>query len=206
MDVVTMGSPIALILADIFISKLEEKLYRFFINKPKVWYRYVDDILYVFNNRRNLTDFLSRINKVHPNIHFTIEREKNQSLPFLDLLLFRQNSRYVTTTYRKPTTTNPYLLYESNQPRKYKLGLIQALYLRSLQLCSEEVYLKIERDHLVKTLQMNGYLLHIIQQGIKEANIVYKRLNNPLAQFRTPKKKEIYFVFTYYGHESLVLA
>ena len=75
-DDVAMGSPIAPMLADIFISKLEEKLYRFTINKPRIWYRYVDDILCIFNNRQNLTDFLSRINKWHPNIHFTIEREK----------------------------------------------------------------------------------------------------------------------------------
>jgi len=44
-DGVAMGSPIAPILADIFISKLEEKLNRFTTNKPKIWYRYVDDIL-----------------------------------------------------------------------------------------------------------------------------------------------------------------
>ena len=54
---------------------------------------------------------------------------------------------------------------------------------------------------------MNGYPLHIIQRGIKEANIIYKRVNNPLSQSQSPKKKkEIYFVFIYYGRESLVLA
>ena len=133
-DGVAMGSRIAPMLADIFMSKLEEKLYRFTINKPRIWYRYVDDILCIFNNRQNLTDFLSRINKWHPNIHFTIEREKNQRLSFLDLLIIRQNNRYVTTIYRKPTTTSLYRLYDSNQPRKYTLGLIKSLYLRSLQL------------------------------------------------------------------------
>ena len=125
-----MGSPIAPIVADIFISKLEEKLCRFTTNKPRIWYRYVDDILCIFNSEQNITDFLSHINKWHPNIKFTIEWEKHNILSFLDLLIIRQNNKYVATVYRKPTTTNLYLFYDSNQPRKYKLGLIKSLYLR----------------------------------------------------------------------------
>jgi hypothetical protein len=188
-DGVAMGSPIAPILADIFISKLEEKLNRFTTNKPKTWYRYVDDVFCIFNKKQNINDFLSRINKWHPNIRFTIEYENNECLPFLDLLIIRRNNKFDTTVYRKPTTTNLYLLYDSNQARKYKLGLIKSLYVRSLRLCSDETYLKIERDHLIKTLQQNGYPLHIIKRGIKEANAIYKRLNN-LASQPQPQKNQ----------------
>jgi len=206
-DGVAMGSPIAPILADIFISKLEEKLNRFTTNKPKIWYRYVDDVICIFNKKQNIKDFLTRINKWHLNIHFTIEYENNERLPFLDLLIIRSNNKFVTTVYRKPTTTNLYLLYDSSQARKYKLGLIKSLYVRSLRLCSDYTYLKIERDHLIKILQQNGYPLHIIKRGIKEANAIYKRLNNPPSkpQPQIPKTKEIYFVLSYYGHESIEL-
>jgi len=166
-DGVAMGSPIAPIIADIFISKLEEKLNRFTTNKPKIWYRYVDDILCIFSKKQNITDFLSRKNKWHKNIQFRVVYEENKQLPFLDISIIRHQNKYETTIYRKPTTTDLYLLYDSNQARKYKLGLIKSLYYRSLQLCSNETYLKIERDHLIKTLKKNGYPTHIIRRGIK---------------------------------------
>ena len=53
-DGVAMGNPLAPILADLFMIKMEEKLKRFTKNKPKIWVRYVDDIFCMFNiDKRN---------------------------------------------------------------------------------------------------------------------------------------------------------
>lgn len=74
-DGVAMGSPLGPILADLFMSKLEEKVNRFSTNKPLIWIRYVDDIFCIFKKDQNIDDFLKRINNWYLNRNFTIETE-----------------------------------------------------------------------------------------------------------------------------------
>ena len=115
-DGVAMGSPLAPILADLFMTKMEQKLNRFSTNRPKIWLRYVDDVFCIFEiNIDKIHEFLGRINKWHPNLRFTVEFEQNKRLPFLDVLVMREQDQHITTLYRKPTHTDLYLLWESNQ-------------------------------------------------------------------------------------------
>ena len=41
--------------------------------------------------------FLTFLNRQHPNIKFTIEKEKNNQLPFLDILNDNSSSKFVTS-------------------------------------------------------------------------------------------------------------
>ena len=105
-DGVAMGSPLAPILADLFMNKMEQKLNRFSTNRPKIWLRYVDDVFCVFEiNVEKIHTFLERINKWHPNLRFTIELEQNKQLPFLDVSVTRENSQHTTTLYLKSIYT-----------------------------------------------------------------------------------------------------
>ena len=125
-DGIAMGSPLAPILADLWMQKIEKKLNRFSTNKPLVWLRYVDDIYCLFNiPKAKILEFHLRINKWHANLKFTVEFELNNSLPFLDVLVTRKEDKLITSLYRKPTHTGLYLLWESSQNRQYKLGLIK---------------------------------------------------------------------------------
>ena len=209
-DGVAMGSPLGPILADIFMTNLETKLNKFSTNKPSLWIRYVDDIFCIFKKHQNINDFLKRINKWHPNITFTIEYETNDKLAFLDVLVIRDNTtnKYTTTIYRKPTNTNLYLLYDSNQCRKYKLGLIRTLVIRILLICSTPTYKNNELSLMKLTLKMNGYPEHLIRRGIREGEVIVKKiLNKSLNQQQnSPNKKNIFFTLTYYGIESTILA
>ena len=49
--------------------------------------RYVDDTFCLFHSERDATLFFNYINKQHPNIRFTMERETDHVLPFLDVLI-----------------------------------------------------------------------------------------------------------------------
>ena len=49
-------------------------------------------------NENIVLDFL---NKQHPNIKFTIEKEVKNSLPFLDTRVIKNVDKYVTTIYHK---------------------------------------------------------------------------------------------------------
>ncbi|CAF3419973.1 unnamed protein product [Rotaria socialis] len=106
-DGVAMGSPLGPILADMFMSKLANKLNKFSKNKPQVWLRYVDDILCIFDNKQSIDNVLESINKWHKNISFTIETEIDNTIHFLDVLIIRNmnTNKYDTTIYTK---TNKY--------------------------------------------------------------------------------------------------
>ena len=82
-DGVAMGSPLAPVLANIFMGFYESKwLNEYNLNKPKFYLRYVDDILTAFDKEQDSLNFLNFINKRHPNIKFTIEKQINHSHSF----------------------------------------------------------------------------------------------------------------------------
>ena len=66
------------------------------------YFRYVDDTFCLFRSERDATLFLNYINNQHPNIRFTMEREVDHVLPFLDVLINNTDPHQsVTTVYRK---------------------------------------------------------------------------------------------------------
>ncbi|CAM2713732.1 unnamed protein product, partial [Rotaria socialis] len=61
------------------------------------------------------------------NLHFTLKLESDNSIAFLDVLVTQEQDKLTTSLYRKPTHTGLYMLWGSNQNRRYKLGLIKTL-------------------------------------------------------------------------------
>ena len=83
-----MGSPLALVLANIFMGFYESKwLNEYNLNKPKFYIRYVDDILAAFDKEQDSLNFLNFLNKRHLNIKFTIEKQSNHSIAFFDIFV-----------------------------------------------------------------------------------------------------------------------
>ena len=78
MDGVAMGSPLAPVLANIFMGFHESKWFNeYSLYKPKFYLRYVDDILAAFDNKQDSLNFWFLLNNRHPNIEFTIEKQIN---------------------------------------------------------------------------------------------------------------------------------
>ena len=68
-DGVAMGSPLAPVLANIFIGFYESKWLNVYnLNKLKFYLRYVDDILTAFDKEQDSLNFLNFLNKRYPNI------------------------------------------------------------------------------------------------------------------------------------------
>ncbi|CAF3570708.1 unnamed protein product [Rotaria socialis] len=210
-DGVAMGSPLAPILANLWLQKIEQKLNKFSKNRPVIWLRYVDDIFCLFDiSEIKVLEFHSKINKWHKNLKFTIAMEPDNTIPFLDVLVTIDDvhNQLTTSLYRKPTHTGLYLLWDSSQSRRYKIGLIKTLVIRIYRICSTKEIIQKEINQLKETLENNGYPQHITKRGISEGEIIIRKETK--AQIKAINKNAnnniIYFTIAYYGQESLVFA
>jgi hypothetical protein len=57
--------------------------------KPKSWYGYVDVFEVWLHGLTPLRELPGHLNSMDPNINFSMEMEKGQQLPFLDILVNR---------------------------------------------------------------------------------------------------------------------
>jgi hypothetical protein len=108
-DGLAMGAPTSAILSEIFIQYLQHTKIIRILNEHHIidYYRYVDDILIVYDTRstgidNTLTDF----NSIHPQVHFTIEKETSNQLNFLDITISNRHNQLKFDIYRKPITTD----------------------------------------------------------------------------------------------------
>ena len=165
-DGVTMASPLGPALANIFVGYQEAKLFNI-AKRPLVYFRHVDDNFAVFNNEENCNTFLTHLNSLHPSLRITYKKESNHSLPFLDVLVERHDSEFLTSVYRKPTFTGQYLRWSSFSPQKWKTNLIGTLVYRAFMICSKSK-LDPELGKIRSILLENGYPEHVINSAFKQ--------------------------------------
>ena len=85
-DGVAMGSCLALALANIFMEFYKYRQFNEYnFNKPKFLLIYVDDILAAFENEQDSLNFSIFLNNKHLNIKFTIEKQINHFIAFIDV-------------------------------------------------------------------------------------------------------------------------
>ena len=89
-------------------------------NKNVSYYRrYVDDIFLLFRDEQHIELFLNYLNSKYINLRFTKEIEQKNKLPFLDLLIIKENNKFQTTIYRKNTFTGLGINYLRSEPIEY---------------------------------------------------------------------------------------
>ena len=119
---------------------------------------------------------------LHHSLKFTIERETNCEIPFLDMKLIRLNDRLESTWYTKHTNTGLVMNYHALVPNKYKWSVISWCVYRIYRAGSswKHFYVILER---AKTIFLNnqyppsfyepiikGTLMKIIQPDENETN------------------------------------
>ena len=112
-DGVAMGTPLAPVLANIFMGFYESKwLTEYNLNKPKFHLRYVDDIRVAFDKEQDSLDFLNFLDQRHTNIKATIEKQINHSVAFLVVFILGINNQNLTLqTYHKSTHAGLLLIF-----------------------------------------------------------------------------------------------
>ena len=105
-----MGSPLNPVLAHIFMGFYKSKWLNEYSLKPKFHSRYVDDSLAAFDKEQDSLNFLNFLNKKHPYIKFTIEKQVNHSIAFLDVFIsIIYNQNLILHTYDKSNYTGLFL-------------------------------------------------------------------------------------------------
>ena len=74
-----------------------------FVEKPFLWFRYIDNILMVWiHGNEKLDCFIAYLNSIHPTIKFTSE-QSTTSIPFLDVNILLESGKIEPELYCKPT-------------------------------------------------------------------------------------------------------
>ena len=130
------------------------------LNKPKFYLRYVDDILAAFDNEQDSLNFLNFLNNRHPNIKFTIEKQINYSIAFLDVFISGINNQNLTLNFKSFVSFS------------YNISLIKCLIDRpfkiSINLKSFHNYIENIKSNVIK----NAYLPFLIDKVIKSTLII----------------------------------
>ena len=173
---VAMDSPLAPVLANILLGFCESKrLSKYNLNKTKFSLGYVDAILAAFDKEQ---DSLSFLDKSHPNIRFTIQKQINNSFAFVDVFISVINNQNLTLqTYHKLTYTGLLLNFQIFTSFSYKISLIKYLIARSFKICNNWNSVHNDIESIKSTLVKNAYPSFLIDKFIKK-HLNYKFSSN----------------------------
>ncbi len=159
-----MGSPISMTMANLVMEDLENRIFSS-SNDVLMWRRFVDDT-FVILPEKYIPSFFSYINSMEESITFTMEKENDDQLSFLDVLVKREpDFTFSTCVYRKPTNTDRYLQFDSHHPRSHKRAVLQTLVDRATKISNNEHARNRELNHVKDILRQNGYPQHFLRRS-----------------------------------------
>ena len=174
----SMGSPLSPVISNLYMEYFESVIINDIKPEGMIWLRYVDDIFATWNSAWGDFDhFFNLLNNRVPSIKFKVEWEKDNRIPFLDVLIIRSPTGYKFAVYRKPTFSISYIHFFSYHDYSIKVSLASNLFLRALRICSNE-YLESEFDTIKHHLKSIKYPDHTIEKAKYKANQIFYRPPN----------------------------
>ncbi len=93
----TMGSPVSVLMANLYVVDFETRAITTFGDGIKFWVRYVDDVFCLVKKDR-VASLLDHLNRQSPSISFTVEQEENNTQPVLDIKITKCSNGRLRTT------------------------------------------------------------------------------------------------------------
>ena len=174
-DGLAMGSPPAPNFANGWLSQFDPSIR----GDSKLYARYMDEILREIKSSQIDTK-LEQFNNYHPKLHFTIEREKDNKIPFLDMKITRLEGRLSSTWYSKDSDTGLTMNFHALAPTKYKRSVVSGMVHRIYSACSTWRNVHESLKKAKEVLENNQYPSHFYDP------IIEKTLN----RIRAPEEKE----------------
>ena len=152
-----MGSPVSVVVANLVMEDIEERALSTFHSLPRFWKRYVDDTCTALHPDL-IEPFHSHLNSSEPCVQFTVEKESDGRLAFLDIQLVRGVDGTVTTSvYRKAAHTNQYLSFDSHHPVSHKVAVVRTLMTSADALSPSGVKRAQEEKEVATAMKENVY-------------------------------------------------
>ena len=168
-DDVAMGGPALLTTVEIYMQAHERTAISTALH--------LDDV-YSILKRPHLEKLFHHINKLHQNIKFTMDKESNGELAFLDTLLKRNDGKISVLVYRKSTHTDQYIHYSSHHETNCNENVVSSLLNRAYSIVTKTDDLHKENARINQVLKENGCQKSIISKIFKRINDNYGQHNN----------------------------
>ena len=170
--------------------------------KPVIYRRYVDNTFLLFRLKHHIEKIRNYLNRQQKNIKFTSETENENCIPFLDIKITRDNNKFMTSVYRKPTFSGVFTNFKSFILKSYKYNLLFPLLHREFKLCSNFECFHQEIDKLKTIFENNSYPKSFVDFCIKKyLDKVFIKKEVVLKA----SKKELIFVLPFLGKNSMQL-
>lgn len=164
LDGMAMGSPAGVMMAGFALDMVEQELENFQV-QPEEHRHYVDDCFDVLEDENLVEPLLTAMNGVIPDIQFTVEKELNRKLNFLDVTIHRsEDNRLQTSWFVKPTNTGLYIPYHSYCDPRYQKSVARCLFYRAHRISSSNEAVVEAFDRIFNMLEENGYPTSLLQR------------------------------------------
>ena len=134
-----MGSPTSSVFSELYLQYMESTaIFDILVcNNITGYFRYVDDILIVYDKTiTDKTEVFDSFNKIMPKMKFTIEKERENTINFLDITIEKEQDKLIFDIYRKPTTTDSIIPCDSCHPNEHKMTAVRYLTGQKPLMCS----------------------------------------------------------------------
>ncbi len=147
---------------------------------------FVDDFLLVVH-KNDVDKILEHFNNIHPRIQFEREIEIDSKLPFLDTKIIRDGNKLITDLYKKASSSNRILNFNSHAPISHKKSIVKSIKNKIIKL-SEKKFHEQSFNKETSILIQNKYPKQFIRN-------IFQNYNNTERQ----KTEYKYFKFPYIG-------
>ena len=122
--------------------------------------------------KKHLDDSLNLLNIQGKNINFTMEIEKSDYLPFLDLRIIKNNNKLEFGIFRKDTQSDNYIKANSYNPVTHKHAIINSLAYRLVNVPLYPVEYKKEYNCIIETAEKNGFKKTLVYIEIQHIHVI----------------------------------
>ena len=174
-----MGSPSSPIFAKFVMNHLLKAFHDKVHFAIPFLFLYVDDT-FTGLPKTEIVNSLNILNSLDNDIKFTHEVENNNSLPFLDLLIVRDQEKILVDLYKKPISSNRLLNYKSHHPLHQKISIVKQMNNKIENLCSDDFKEK-NKKILKDTLSANNYPHFVVNSILNHSRENPKHHNNQIS-------------------------
>ena len=187
---VAMGTRCAPQFSNLFLASLEEKaLASWGGTKPKLWARFLDDILMLWRgNMEELHLFHNHLNEQMSSIHFTMESSYQRAV-FLDLEIskdnrFKEKRLLDVSLHVKNTNPQNFHHFSSCHPPATFTTIVSGEIIRAIRSTSSHTNYTLILDRLLQKFETRGYPMELLKRIAQQ--VPYQERKNLLQP--VPKK------------------